>query len=697
MKTPRGRKVWQHDIQNISEDQFSEHIHQLGWEIDRFEHDYGEDYFVRIFEERAFNGKAFFVQLKGTNDPQQYSLKRGAFSYTVDVVNLLQWYRNQFPVIFVLWDIKNRVGYWLHIQPYVTARLQNEPTWLEKDEGTCNIHIAPDHMISWSEDKSLLALINREYEKVSLGVQLLEKLQQDELEATARQLADLLRPQKNLPDDLAPEITSEAEAQKLTPVSSEALQDVGSGNAESWVTLAIQYYTQHNYEKALAAIRKAKMLGASSVQYAMVHGSILTEYAITQRSQKKILLHEAIALFETASSRMRYPEKATADYNIGNALSALGRYTEAVQRYDMALAEKPHANLAAQIWKNRGTVYYHLGNHEEEFASYQKALTLNPKLWEAYTSWAVTEAHLGNYARAKDLYLEALKVYPELGEQHPQQIYGLALVCWELGEFALSYEYVSLALSIMPDDGRSLSLKRQLLSSLWRKDSQYIMDALIFFRMWLQDDPTDMFVRRELYLLYHAQAEQQQASTLLSEAALSTNATPESLYYYACMLIDEGKILEAIDALEKAFQQKQGHAIVHKLAELKEQIGAYQEAIRLYKLILADNEPHMLQGIANCYHYLNEHEVCVWCCTRAILLDPSEESYWNNLVYSLIALDKLPCAAAVERLRKNLMEILSEETPRRSPSDLSQLLLEMIQTEFGESFVKSIIARQPPF
>src|SRR5205085_271858 len=103
-------------------------------------------------------------------------------------------------------------------------------------------------------------------------------------------------------------------------------------------------------------------------------------------------------------------------------------------------------------------------------------------------------------------------------------------------------------------------------SSLWRKDSQYIPEALTFFKMWLHDDPADIFVRRELYLLYKAQADQQQASTLLSETEPIVGTSSESLYHYACMLIDEEKISEAIEALDKAYQQSQEHAIVHKLA-----------------------------------------------------------------------------------------------------------------------------------
>lgn len=119
MTDPRPRSVWQHDTEDISEDQIREYFHRLRWKVDRFGKDYGEDLFIRIFERGAFAGKIFYVQLKGTNSLQKYALKMGDFSYEVDSVNLLQWYRNPFPVIFVLWDNEQRIGYWLHIQPYV--------------------------------------------------------------------------------------------------------------------------------------------------------------------------------------------------------------------------------------------------------------------------------------------------------------------------------------------------------------------------------------------------------------------------------------------------------------------------------------------------------------------------------------------------------------------------------------------------
>ena len=114
-------------------------------------------------------------------------------------------------------------------------------------------------------------------------------------------------------------------------------------------------------------------------------------------------------------------------------------------------------------------------------------------------------------------------------------------------------------------------------------------------------------------------------------------------------------------------------------------------------MLFADDELRLLQNVADCYRSLKGYKVCVWCCARAIQFDPRKESWWNNLVYSLMALDKVHCAIAVEQLGMRLMEVLSSETPTRPASELAQTLLEIIKDECGEAFVKSICIPTPPF
>ncbi|NIT60957.1 MAG: DUF4365 domain-containing protein, partial [Aliifodinibius sp.] len=100
--------------------------------VESFVQDYGEDLYTRIFEQGNPTGYDFYIQLKGTDDVEQYALKgKPYFSYSVDLVNLKQWYTFTLPVIFVLWDIDKKIGFWVHLQPLIDNKLKANPSWLE--------------------------------------------------------------------------------------------------------------------------------------------------------------------------------------------------------------------------------------------------------------------------------------------------------------------------------------------------------------------------------------------------------------------------------------------------------------------------------------------------------------------------------------------------------------------------------------
>ncbi len=143
--------------------------------------------------------------------------------------------------------------------------------------------------------------------------------------------------------------------------------------------------------------------------------------------------------------------------------------------------------------------------------------------------------------------------------------------------------------------------------------------------------------------------------------------------------------------LEKAFEQSKEDNIVHELARLKEKKGDYREAITLYELLLPGNELGALQHIADCHHWLGEHKACVWYCTRAILLDPLNESWWNNLVYALVQLEKVNCAIFVEQLRQSVVQAVPDDSDAPPPTEYLKPWLEILNSEFGEEFVTSIV------
>lgn len=145
-------------------------------------------------------------------------------------------------------------------------------------------------------------------------------------------------------------------------------------DVKAWLGQAGAYYELGEMDKALVAINKAWELDRQDPQAIWYRACILAEYAIAKKGPKS-MLYEAISLFE--SLRGKTPEPASVDYNIGNCLAGLDDHQKAIKRYDRALAATPSPGLAAQIWKNRGTSYFHLGKHEEEISSYKKALELS--------------------------------------------------------------------------------------------------------------------------------------------------------------------------------------------------------------------------------------------------------------------------------------------------------------------------------
>ena len=83
----KRRKTWQHDFEEMSEAQLTLFFKEvLGWAVDRFGSDYGEDLFIKVFEEGSTTGRDFYVQPKGTDDIQNYALKKSpVLSYPVSL------------------------------------------------------------------------------------------------------------------------------------------------------------------------------------------------------------------------------------------------------------------------------------------------------------------------------------------------------------------------------------------------------------------------------------------------------------------------------------------------------------------------------------------------------------------------------------------------------------------------------------
>ncbi|MBZ0315253.1 MAG: tetratricopeptide repeat protein [Anaerolineae bacterium] len=661
-------KTHQRVIQTKSEDQFTEFIHELGWEIDAPKNDYGEDFWIRVFDEGISTGDAFYVQLKGTDNIEQYLLKTEVtYSYSVDVEKLSQWSRSIIPVLIVLWDVEKRAGNWEYVQAFVAQRLKNNPKWIDDHDKYRQIHIPSQNIISIEDKESFIESVKpillNQRSSLELGMRLAHILGK-----IPSYVVSALGEMERI--SLSPQAQHQA---RLTAI--EIALNLTPSDVDAWKEKASIYYDLLDMEQAIFAINKAWEIDKSNLEIIWMRGSIFVEYANANRKEPKHLYHEAITLFNSVADQA---DPAILHYNLGNAYDGLREYEKAIEEFDLALSSKPPDDLAAQIWKNRGTCFFHLNNYREEIRSYRKALKHNPNLWEAYASWAATQLHNENFKEAHRLLLKAFKAYPYLETHGTPQIYSLAFSLWKLGKYTEAYQRVSQVLQNQPNYKDAIILKADILSYLWRNDTKYINDAIEFFNSMLLNEPTNIYFKGELYMLYEKKGEIQKAIRVLEEATREEDVPVRALYDYAKLLSGNGEYEKAIAQLERAVKVSQEHHIVHNLAIYKDKIGDYREAVQYYKLALIDTTHPIpiLQSIGDCYFRLNEFENCVRIMVKLIQIDWMDSTWWGNLRFALLQLGLAPAAIVLNDIGERLFrgEAVSENEINNAIDKLFDLL-----------------------
>lgn len=100
--------------------------------------------------------------------------------------------------------------------------------------------------------------------------------------------------------------------------------------------------------------------------------------------------------------------KAMLSYNLGNALSHLGKWSEAREEYARALAAEPHYADRDYFWEEFGAANFEAGELQEAIECYQRAIALGAS---QYSHWKIGDAYfnLGQYKKAFDSFSIAFK------------------------------------------------------------------------------------------------------------------------------------------------------------------------------------------------------------------------------------------------------------------------------------------------
>ena len=245
------------------------------------------------------------------------------------------------------------------------------------------------------------------------------------------------------------------------------------------------------------------------------------------------------------------PDYAAAHANLGIALERAGRPGSAVASHQAAVRLAP---ASAQYHCNLGNALRAAGRQDEALASYRAALKRQPNFPPAMANLAGLLREMGHYEEALGSYRQAL-------EQHPRQVAlleGLGSLLMDLRQLSEAEEHLRAAIALAPDSAvlqRNLGL---LLFLAERLDAaaEHLQHALAL-------DPEDLGALITLGQIKSNAKDLAGAVSYLERALalapdhLTVLVTLGRLYQRLCRWQDYDALLPSLDALERAYDDKQ--------------------------------------------------------------------------------------------------------------------------------------------
>ncbi len=271
----------------------------------------------------------------------------------------------------------------------------------------------------------------------------------------------------------------------------------------AWEALAWSQYELFRYDEALASINCALEVAPNSRQAQSVRGCILAERGIQQGDRESV--KEAGKIF----ARLIPDSRGIIHYNYGNALSALGRYDDAVVQYRIAAERAPND---ARIWKNLATAYHELGEHEKEMECFDRAIEIDPRQPQAFASKGVSMLlDFGKAEEAVELMRRSLEFGGDLSIRWPHIWYWLGEACRQLKRYEEAMSWVERGLRQEPGSAWLRRLRFLIVAEEWKDYPGKAGLALDFFVSVLDDNHLDYSARCEVVRIHAAEGREDHA------------------------------------------------------------------------------------------------------------------------------------------------------------------------------------------
>ena len=324
------------------------------------------------------------------------------------------------------------------------------------------------------------------------------------------------------------------------------------------------------------------------------------------------------------------------DFNQGNALGLLKRHKEAIAKYESALTQQSDF---APCWKNLGTVYVDIGDRLGAKRSFEKAISLSPRLFEARYSLATLAIEDQAYGDAL-AHLQAINV-DELHHLQQSWVYGwLARVQEHIGDHKEAIRAIESAISLAPDAEWPWLWGGRIHAVARREDRNLHGAARAFGERLVTRFPDQGEAWGELGYTYFQQRVDLPDAQLsrkcvmaLSKAIdlgfLDGGLIPDRLGH---VFMDNGDSAHAESAFRLA-SEHDGASFGYCLGICLIQLERYSDALPLLTAAAEKHQPDAMSwgNVALCRDKMGDRTKAIYCYERAIEIDPDYAIAWFNL------------------------------------------------------------------
>ncbi len=168
-----------------------------------------------------------------------------------------------------------------------------------------------------------------------------------------------------------------------------------------------EYEKPENVDSAIAAFRQALKIDPN---YALAYASLGNAYwaGYEQFNKSKDWIDNASRNCEKSLSLN--PELLEGHVCLGNVLNGTGKYEQAVQEFQRAVAANSGSEEALRGLADAQT---NLGSFASAEATYKKAIALRPNYWAVYSWLATFYYSQGRYADAAEMFLKTTQLAPD--------------------------------------------------------------------------------------------------------------------------------------------------------------------------------------------------------------------------------------------------------------------------------------------